>query len=221
MSMSRPSGKDGFIYGITFGAEIVGDAAAALPSGNDKFYIITAKAAAGSALPADLKVGHIFRVASAMTPIVGDNVKPVVFDKLTFAKDDDSSASLDVQENTTQVDTATSYSTDKFPSHSGSLSGVVQVGSQAQKDIVSRFHEQIEDDGAGNYIYTPIDDEPIWFCTSHYEAKESGEKSMWIFKPCVLTSLSMKKPMKGNQEFSCNYNIQGSLKPLIYEGVMP
>lgn len=220
----RPGGKEGFLYGMTFGAEI--SAAGALPAAG--FYLITGKAAEGSGIPAAdsaitdgsaLGVGHIFYGKTTHTLVSGDKVKPITLTLLCFASDNSETKSKSKTENTTQCDVKNgtrSYVEGALAEKTGSISGYYEVGSAAQEEIERRFDVVVRDDGTK--ITRLAIKKGIWpLMLSRRETTEVGEEEVWEYMPCIIDQVTQTKPMDGNQEFSCNYTIDGKENPFVYK----
>jgi len=213
----RPGGKDGYIYGMTFGAQVI--EAGSLTAG--EWYRIDAKGAA-TTLPSALEVGEGFICPAAGIVLAADDkATPITISKLAFVTDDEDSSSKQKYEDTVQVDEVRSYQQGKKPEITGSVSGYYETDSAEAEEIENKFKVIIKDDGAGNITRKVLDGNEFHTMISRRETTEVGETEVWEYKPMIVDQLSQGKPMDGNQPFKFNYTINGKFKPFVYKRVVP
>lgn len=223
----KPAGKDGFGYEVTFGAAIPGTAQGAAVPGRG-FYMIVARAAAGSVLPAHdaslaggaaLGPGDFCWLEGTELLPLGDSVRRMTIDLIGWMTDDEQSASKQVFDQSTAENArrgVKAYAEGAFVEKTGSLTGQYDVGSPSQEMIERRFGAVIKDDGT-LVTRLPIVSGPFHLILSRRETSEVGEMEVWEYKPCILTQLTQRKPMDGTQEFNCSYTVDGNYKPAVYK----
>jgi hypothetical protein len=200
MSKERPAGKDGKHYYFKPGEQIVGDGLASLPAG---WYLIAAKSAAASTLPAGKAAGAMFHSAeNLVTPAEGDIVIPLEIAAIEWATDGEVSASRGVVEDTVQSDAIAHFQDEGYPNSTYSLSGYNRIGDDLQKELKNRTGYVSVDDGAGSITVSEPKGDEIIFGVCSYESAVSGETEEWTLFSGLITSLTLNKPLKGNQDFS-------------------
>ncbi len=200
MSKERPAGKDGKHYYFKPGAQISGDSILKLTAG---WYLVAAKHVSASTLPAGKKVGTIFHTETDLiTPAEGDNVIPLEASVIEWATDGEVSASRGVVEDTVQGDFAAHFQDEGYPNSTYSLSGYNRIGDELQKELKNRTGTLSIDDGAGSITVTEPKGDEIIFGVCAYESAVSGESEEWTILSGLITSVTLNKPLKGNQDFS-------------------
>lgn len=214
--MERLQGEQGYLYygkledqieGVELGSELAGEG----------FFKVVSKGAA-SGLPAGLGVRDVFFNKPAVTLQIGDVVAPVTLDKVAFVTNVPHSASKSKNENTTQLDSVKSFAEGKRAELTGSVEGyfldVDELG--LQEELISRFKPVTKDDGAGNISILKSDGKPLHFFLSRYETTEVGKEEVMDYLPVITESITLDKPLEGNQVFNFNYTVVGAEKPTTY-----
>ena len=214
--MERLQGEQGYLYygkledqieGVELGSELAGEG----------FFKVVSKGAA-SGLPAGLGVRDVFFNKPAVTLQEGDVVAPVTLDKVAFVTNVPHSASKSKNENTTQLDSVKSFAEGKRAELTGSVEGyfldVDELG--LQDELLSRFKPVTKDDGAGNISILKSDGKPLHFFLSRYETTEVGKEEVMDYLPVITESITLDKPLEGNQVFNFNYTVVGAEKPTTY-----
>lgn len=205
MSKERPAGKDGKHYYFKNGAAIDGDGLTALAAG---WYQVKSRLSAGSGLPEGKTSGSIFHaIANTWTPAENEAVFPLTEELIEWATDGEVSGSRGTTEDTTQGDSQAHFSDEGYPSNTYSLSGYNRIDDELQKELKSRSGFVSVDDGAGAITVTDPKGEEITFATCHLLSSVSGEKEEWSLTRGLITSLTLNKPLKGNQDFSLQMQV--------------
>ena len=200
MSKERPAGKDGKHYYFKPGEQIEGDGLVKLTKG---WYQLEAKHATSSTLPASKTVGTIFHTeADLITPAEGDIVIPLEASVVEWATDGEVSASRGVVEDTVQGDKNAHFQDEGYPNSTYSLSGYNRIGDELQKELKNRTGTISVDDGSGSITVSEPKGDEIIFGVCSYESLVSGETEEWTIFTGLITSITLNKPLKGNQDFS-------------------
>ncbi|MDR2186403.1 MAG: hypothetical protein LBO80_12170 [Treponema sp.] len=219
----RPGGKDGFLYRVVFGTAITGDGTVTLDAG---FYKIVSRAASGSGFPAPsadmiasgykaLGPGNIYYAEAGQELETGDAVIPLTLKRISFVTDVQDSGQKQSHDVTTQADVdsgSRAYISGAFQERTGTISGVVDVDSEEQRELFNEYREIVYQLG-GNTGVAPAKSLEHEYMMSRREAAESGETEMWEYMPLISESIQAPKPMDGVQSFSFNYRIDGKRKP--------
>ena len=229
MAPKSKSGKVAVLYNDVLGTLLVGDASTALPA--NTWYKIAAVAASGSVLPFSgidgiSAVGRVFQtgtVASAITPIVGDDVYPITRTKICKVD-----ASVSTEKGTINVtddceDGYNAYLTDGYSDISGSISAFMKFDDIAgglatsSKVFLGQFFDIATDDGAGVYTLTPKSDADLYLdILMNSDQSATGQIQVWMSIPVILTGVTTDKPLKGVQNLDSNYQ-KGQGPASIYE----
>lgn len=210
------SGKQAILFGVTKGTLVVGDAST--PLSDNTWYMINSYAAA-TALPFEddfSTPGRVFKTpdsGNAITPAVGDDVYPLTFEKLCKVD-----ASISTEKGTIDVTDDceagyNAYIVDGFTDISGSISGYMKYNvpgggvANGQKDLLTRFFDIQEDDGAGTYALTQKNDDDIYLAIlGNSDQVDEGDIQVWNMIPAILSGITMDKPLKGVQNFDSNWS---------------
>ena len=205
MSIERPAGKDGKHYFLKPGAAIEGDGLVALSEG---WYQVKSRKTTGSALPEGKGVGTMFHaVGTVWTLSEGDVVIPLEQQLIEWATDGEVSASRGTTEDTVQGDVHAHFADEGYPSSTYSLSGYNRIDDELQKELKARSGYVTVDDGAGAITVTEPKGDEIAFATCYRSSNVSGEKEEWSLVSGLITSLTLNKPLKGNQDFSLQMQV--------------
>lgn len=216
MSGERLQGDQGYLYFSTFGSEISGDATG-VELTEERFYKIVSKGAV-SGLPTAMAVKDVIYNKPHYTLKEGDVVKPITISKVAFVTNIPASGSKSKNENTTQIDPAKNFAEGRRAELSGSIEGYFLDYDESglQEELLSRFKQVTKDDGAGTITVKRSDLSPLHFFMSRYETTEVGKQEVFDYMPLITDSITMDKPLEGNQPFNFNYTIAGSERPTTY-----
>ena len=221
----RPTGKEGFLYGVKFGQPIAGGDGAEIP--HDGFYKILGRAPAGSGIPdrdpsivrgETLKPGNFYYARKGQPLEEGDAVIFMDKKKLAFTTDVSASAQGQAIDVSTQIDVeggARAYEPSAFKERSGSINGQVDTDSGEQRELINEFSAVIVDDG--EYVTRlPSKTGVHHFMLFRRETIAAGEVEVWEYFPIIVESFQMDKPVDGVQTFNFNYRVDGKSGPGIY-----
>lgn len=220
----RATGKDGFLYSITFGQAIVGGADKTLETSG--FYKIKSIASSDSGIPKkdpaaegdaiDLTSDMIYYGRAGQKLAEGDTVIPLTLNKISFVTDVSDSSQSTSHDITTQADVDTglrAYAAGAFKDRTGSINGYVDTGSQEQMELLKEYRMVIVDDGSTVTVYRSTT-KLHHYMLSRAEKVPEGDREMWEYFPVITEQLTMDKPMDGAQPFNFNYRVDGSAKPV-------
>ena len=100
---------------------------------------------------------------------------------------------------------------DGYKDISGTLNGFLKFDDEtgqivdSSKDILSRFFNTVEDDGAGSYTVTPVNNEKILLFILLNNNASLGDVQNWIIVPALITSLSTGSGLKDAQKRDLNW----------------
>jgi len=226
----RPSGKEGFLYGLQFGAPIVGGDLVIVPKSG--FYKIKSRAATGSGIPGKdpeikrgeaLKAGDFYFAIQGQPLATGDALIPMTIKKLSFTTDVSAAAQGQAIDVTTQIDVekgSRSYVPSAFKERSGSINGLVDVDSEEQRELINEFNAVIID-GGGYITRLPSKTDVHHFMLSRRETVTAGEVEVWEYFPVIVESFQMDKPIDGSCPFNFNYKVDGQSGPGMYYRTVP
>jgi hypothetical protein len=205
---NRFSGTKNYLYLGSLGTEVTTGALS-----GEKFFKITAKGAS-SAFPAESVVNDVVFNKPAITLTSGDKAKPIELTKLGFVTNVPQSASKEKYENTVQTDVAKSYEEGDKPEISGTIDGYFTDDANADL-ILKRFFRLIDDNGAGQKTYQPIETGVLHFFLGRRETTTIGQVEVMEYMPAIIDSLTVDKPMNGPQTFNFAYTVIGNEMPSI------
>jgi hypothetical protein len=218
----RPTGKEGFLYGVEFAAPITGGAVPA--SG---WYKIQSRAASGSGIPEkdpaatndrSLGAGDVYWAEKDQPLEEGDSLIPMKLDKLSFTTDVGFNAQGQAIDVTTQSDVETgsrAYEPSAFKDQSGNINGLVDVDSEEQRKLTNEFSQVNIQDGGDHVTVRGASTRVHHFMISYRETKIKGETEMWRYFPIIVESFQMDKPIDGAVPFNFNYKVDGKNRPAI------
>jgi hypothetical protein len=221
----RPGGKDGFLYRVVFGAVLEGGTDVKVPVAG--FYKIVSKAASDSGIPAPsadmttqgyaaLGPGKLYWADAEQPLAAGDAVQPLTLKRISFVTDVSDQGQKQSHDVTTQADVESgsrSYIPGAFQERTGTISGVVDVDSEEQRELFNEYREIVYQDSAGKVGVAPAKSLEHEYMMSRRETSDAGETEMWEYMPLISESIQAPKPMDGVQSFSFNYRIDGKRKP--------
>jgi hypothetical protein len=221
----RPTGKEGFLYGVRFGAPLEGGAGVKVPE--DGWYKIKSVAGNGSGVPGKnpetergeaLKAGGFYYARKDQPLAAGDCLVPMEINKLSFTTDVSASAQGQAVDVSTQIDVASgsrAFEPSAFKERSGSINGQVDTDSAEQRELFNEFNAVIIDDG--KYItLKPSKTGVHHFMLSRRETVTAGEVEVWEYFPVIVESFQTDKPIDGVCPFNFNYKVDGKSGPGVY-----
>lgn len=211
------SGNDGYFYVASLSS---GETTApALTSGS--WYKITGKAATGSALPANLSSGDVFRQITLNIPVTtgafssNDAVRKLTLTKAAFVTDVPLSASREKFDDTVQTDEVKSYQVSSKPEVTGTINGFWLLEDADQLSFVNQFATVMEATTTGGITKTTPQTATVHTFLSRMESTAAA-KQIWEYMPLITDSYNADKPMEGPQTFSVNYTLDGKERPNTY-----
>jgi len=221
----RPTGKEGFLYGVKFGSPIAGGPGVRVPASG--WYKIKSRAAENSGIPGKnpsvergeaLGAGGFYFARKGQLLAAGDALIPMTLHKLSFTTDVSAAAQGQAIDVSTQIDVETgsrAYVPSAFKERSGSINGQVDTDSEEQRELVNEFNAVIIDDGA--YLTRlPSKTGVHHFMLSRRETRTEGEVEIWEYFPIIVESFHMDKPIDGVCPFNFNYKVDGQSGPGMY-----
>ena len=220
----RPTGKEGFLYGVTFGAPLAGSSTAKVPA--DGWYKIKSRAASGGGIPgADpaeknaraLQAGDVYFAKKDQALAANEALIPMALKKLSFTTDVSAAAQGQAIDVTTQIDVETgarAYEPSAFKEQSGSINGLVDVDSEEQRELIGEFN-LVSVQGGGYASVRKADSKVHHFMISYRETETVGETEMWRYFPVIVESFQMDKPVDGVVPFNFNYKVDGKNRPAV------
>lgn len=209
MAVKRLSGQKNYLYFGTRGAAIN---TGSLSAG--KWYKVLAKGAS-SALPATSVAGDVFRALSAVTLASGDSACLISLEKAAFVTNVPGGKSKEKFENTVQTDDDKSYVEGDKSEKTGTINGYFFVGTDQVKAILGRFYRIANYSGTAITFSAPQTG-VIDFFLSRNETTESGDTEVWEYMPAIIDSITVDKPMEGNQTLDFSYTGIGSERPSMH-----
>lgn len=219
----KPGGKDGKLYKIAEGEAVTGGESVTLTSSG--FYKIKSVASSSSSLPAPdtsksgyraLKPGDYVWLWKGQTLAAGDAVIPLTLTLISFVTDVSNSRNGNKTDITTQENVEVGireYTVSPFSEGSGTINGMVDVDSEAQKELLNQFSAITEEDDDGHITVYKATQRKQDYMLSRRETETVGEIAMWEHFPVTVDSLTMDKPLDGAQNFNFNYSLDGGNNP--------
>jgi hypothetical protein len=221
----RPTGKEGFLYGVEFGAPIEGGVDIAVPKSG--WYKIRSRAADDSGIPEkdpaaandrSLGAGDVYWAEEGQPLEKGDSLVPMKLDKLSFTTDVGFNAQGQAIDVTTQADVETgarAYEPSAFKEQTGSINGLVDIDSEEQRRLANEFSQVNVQDGNDHVTVRGSSTSVHHLMISYRETKIKGETEMWRYFPIIVESFQMDKPIDGAVPFNFNYKVDGKNRPAI------
>lgn len=201
------SGQKTMAMKATRGTKIVGDGTTPLAA--NAWFEIVSVASTASALPIGEETA-VFRTPdtteTAITPAVGDDVYPLTLEQM--CKTD---AEITAEEGTIDVtdDCENGFNAmilDGYKTISGTLNGFLKFDDETgelvtnAKEIMGRFFNIVEDDGAGSYTVTAATNEKFLLFMALNKNAAVGDKQNWLIIPVLLSSLGTGAGLKDAQK---------------------
>lgn len=222
----KPGGKDGKLYKIKAGQAITGGSSITLEKSG--FYRIASIASSSSSLPTPdtniagakgIKVGQVVHLWKGQALATGDSVIPLELTLISFVKDVSNSkqgTTYDVSSQANLESGVREYITGAFSESSGTINGTVEVGSEAQRELLNQFQEITIDDGT-HITRLPAKETKQDYMLSRRETETVGEIAFWEHFPVTVESIQTDKPLDGEQTFNFNYKVDGGNFPGVIE----
>ena len=219
----KPGGKDGKLYKIAEGEAVTGGASVTLTASG--FYKIKSVASSSSSLPTPdtsksgyraLKPGDYVWLWKDQALATGDAVIPLTLTLISFVTDVSNSRNGNKTDITTQENVEVGireYTVSPFSEGSGTINGMVDVDSEAQKELLNQFSAITEEDDDGHITVYKATQRKQDYMLSRRETETVGEIAMWEHFPVTVDSLTMDKPLDGAQNFNFNYSLDGGNNP--------
>ena len=219
----KPGGKDGKLYKIAEGTAITGGANVTLTASG--FYRIKSIASSDSSLPTPdtskagyraIKPGDVVWLWKNQALATGDAVFPLTLTLISFVTDVSNSRNGNKTDITTQENVEVGireYTVSPFSEGSGTINGMVDVDSEAQKELLNQFSAITEEDDSGHITVYKAKQCKQDYMLSRRETETVGEIAMWEHFPVTVDSLTMDKPLDGAQNFNFNYSLDGGNNP--------
>lgn len=221
----KPGGKDGRLYKIKELEAITGGSGVKLQAG-DKFgfYKIKSVASSGSSLPTPdptkagaraIRAGDVVHLWPGQALADGDAVIPLQLTLISFVSDVSNSRNGNKTDVTTQENLESGvreYTVSPFTEGSGTINGMIETDSEAQKELLNQFTLIADDDGEHITIY-PAKQHKQDYMMSRRETEVVGETAMWEHFPVTVDSIALDKPLDGAQNFNFNYSLDGGNNP--------
>ena len=221
----KPGGKDGKLYEISEGAAITGVAGEnptiLVKSG---FYKIKSVASSNSSLPQPdttkagyrgLRSGDYVHLWAGQELAAGDAVIPLDLTLISFVTDVSNSRNGNKTDITTQENVEVGireYTVSPFSEGSGTINGMVETDSEAQRKLLNQFSQIVEQDDTHTTVFKATQRNQDYML-SRRETEIPGETAMWEHFPVTVDSLTMDKPLDGAQNFNFNYSLDGGNNP--------
>jgi hypothetical protein len=221
----RPTGKEGFLYGVEFAAPIAGGDDVTVPVSG--WYKIQSRDEDISGIPEkdpaavndrSLEAGDVYWAEKGQPLAEGDILIPMKLDRLSFTTDVGFSAQGQAIDVTTQADVETgarAYEPSAFKDQTGSINGNVDVDSERQRRLANEFSQVNIQDGSDHVTVRGANTKVHHFMISYRETKIVGETEMWRYFPIIVESFQMDKPIDGVVPFNFNYKVDGKNRPAI------
>jgi hypothetical protein len=217
------TGANAFVFLSSFDPSLVLHGDGAITTAAKTKYFVLNKAA-GSSIPVAPRAifqspheGH-----AQITLLEGDEIFPI--DEEKFCK---SSADISFEQGTVEVtddcnEGFNSSILDGYTTVSGSLAGffryddVTRKFTDATKEILNRFVDIIEDDGAGGYVLHPKDNSQMFLLVKMSGNVRDPQNDTWFMAPILISSSSTSLGLKDAQNMDLSWTM-GDGRPVIYE----
>jgi hypothetical protein len=214
MTQRRLSGEKNYLYFATRGANITTGTLDAGADFIDAWYKIIAKGAA-SALPATAAINDVFYAGNDITLASGDIVQKLTLEKAAFVTNVPGGKSKEKYENTVQTDDDKSYVEGDKSEKTGTIGGYFITGTDQVKLILSRFYRTVTYSSSA-IVFTGVKTGVVDFFLGRNQKTESGEEFVMEYMPAIIDSITVDKPMEGNQTLDFAYTGIGSERPSMH-----
>lgn len=205
------NGNTGYLYGISFAATTNSTGALA----TDTWFKITA-ISTGTGLPSGTEVEDVFYNSTGLgvSLVSGDGTETATLTKLAFVTDISDSEAKEKFEETVQTDEVKSYQVGSKPEVTGTVNGYFLNDDTFQRTLLKKFRVVMMETSTGGLTRTEPDSSVFHTLLSLDESNDSDDTyRIYSYKPMIIDSLTIDKPMEGPIPFSINYTEKGSEKP--------
>jgi hypothetical protein len=217
------NGANGYIYSVSFAAATTSTGVGGTALDTDSWYKFTAISTGTThASVQNLKENDVTwnSTGVALTLSPGDKAQKMTITKLGFATDISDSESKEKFEQTVQTDDVKSYQVGSKPEVTGTVNGYFEYhsGSTAtvvQRDILSKFRTVLRE-STGHVLNRTSPDTDVFHSMLSLSEGTTDKYELWAYKPMIIDSLTLDKPMEGPINFSFNYTEDGSEKPNMF-----
>jgi hypothetical protein len=211
----RLSGEKNYLYFASRGAQIISGSLSAGTNYLDAWYKIVGKAATASGLPATAVAGDVFYAAAAVTLATGDVVQKFTLTAAAFVTNVPGGKSKEKYENTVQLDDDKSYVEGDKSEKTGTINGYWITNEDQVKLILSRFYRTVSyiDDSA---VFSGTKTGTVDFFLMRNSKQAEGEEIVVEYMPAIIDSITVDKPMEGNQTLDFAYTGIGSERPSVH-----
>ncbi|MDR1903075.1 MAG: hypothetical protein LBQ88_12450 [Treponema sp.] len=209
----RLSGQKNYLYFATRGPNVTTGSLTLATTLQNGWYKIISKGAS-STFPASAVAGDVIYAAKSYTLATGDVVQKFTLDAAAFVTNVPGGKSKEKYENTVQLDDDKSYVEGDKSEKTGTINGYFISGVDQVKQILSRFYRTVEYDAdTGAATYSGIKTGVIDFFLMRNSVNSSGEEMIVEYMPAIIDSITVDKPMEGNQTLDFAYTGIGSERP--------
>jgi hypothetical protein len=211
--MEKYSGRKALIYSDVLDPSraINGSATTTVTTTKDTLYLVT-KRGENSILPLASLFFSPFADAAQLTLVVGDQIIPLERNRVCKA-----SADISMEQGTIDVtdDCSGPYGEsiiDGVTQISGSLSGfmlydpVTRELAPATVDMMNRFMETVEDDGAGHITVNPVEEKKMYMFVNLNSTAQDGQKEVWMLMPIEVSSLGSSWGLTEGQNMDLSWS---------------
>lgn len=217
----RLIGDDASIERVTFGVEKIGDGIKTFDvhvggagSPGKGFWLITAKAAAGSIFGA-LVVGDLFPADGDEIMVADDKAKLLTCTPFLDASGWSCQLTAQEVETTLLQDRVKKYRKGKSDAD-GSLKGVFTLGVTSEAGgLLTRFMRIVKKDAAGVITVSSIDSSPIFIRGVVRNTATAGETFAFMFAQIELFGIKLGADIGSKQEYESKFRLTGS-DPVFY-----
>lgn len=214
------NGANGYLYSMSFAAATTSTGAPGTALDTNTWYKFTA-ISTGTTDPnvGVLKTNDLVYNSSGMGILLfeGDQAKKVTVSKIAFCTDVSDSESKEKFDETVQTHDVKAYQVGKKPEVTGSVNGYLlphdgSTSDVVQRDLLNRFRVILRE-STGNVLKRDAPSEDDFHMLISYNEGTTDEYKVWAYKPSIIDSLSMDKPMEGPVTFNFNYTENGAERP--------
>lgn len=217
------NGANGYIYSMSFAAATTSTATGGTALTLDSWYKFSAISTGTShAAIQALKVNDVVYNSTglAITLSEGDQAQLASIAKLAFATDVSDSEGKEKFEQTVQTDDSKSYQVGTKPEVTGTINGyfLYHAGSTAdvvQRNVLNKFRTILRESTA-SVLSRTAPSAGVFHSMLSLNEGTTEQYELWEYKPMIIDSLTMDKPLEGPVNFSFNYTENGSDRPNIF-----
>jgi hypothetical protein len=219
------NGSNGYLYSMDFAAATTCSSSGPNALDTDAWYkFISVSTGSSDANIRALKENDLVYNSTALgltlSTGVGVQAQKATITKIAFCTDLSDSETKEKFEQTVQTDDVKSYQVGTKPEVTGTINGYLLPHSGSTSDVVqrgllNRFRVILrESTGASLKRDAPSEDD--FHMLLSYNEGTTDKYQIWAYKPSIIDSLTMDKPMEGPVTFSFNYTENGSERPNMF-----